>query len=86
MTKEVAMNREEGFAGDMSPTGRKFLIRPKKNTALLCITCEDGKEVPAELNGMFTDPARAQVVIERHLRAMWDMNDAAIKKAERKAG
>lgn len=81
------LERETALSDNTTPTGRKLGIILEKHFGLYKIGYVDGKagDLPGDLSGRYTKGELAKADLDRYLKYMWDMNDAAVKKAERKA-
>lgn len=84
---EDVLNRDQAMQENMTPTGRKLGVVLEKQFGLYRVEYIDkkGGELPAEFKGRFTKSMYARQAIDRYLKDMWDMNDAAVVKAARKA-
>lgn len=78
------LDRYTAFAQNRTPAGKQLGIAKVSNTSLFAIRWEEGGELPEELGGRFTNQDLAQKEIEGYLKRVWDREEAAAAKAERK--
>lgn len=66
------LDRAAALKANMTPNGRTLVINRVPNTALYRPAFKEGGDLPKELEGMFTDPYRAQDAITVYLNTRWD--------------
>lgn len=81
------LNRDQAMQDSVTPTGRQLGVVLEKQFGLYRVEYIDKKGglLPSDLAGRYTKGAYARDAIQRYLKEQWDMNDAAVVKAARKA-
>ena len=80
------LSRDEALAINQDPTGKRWLIKEQRGSALLKAQVEPyhaATKVPEEFHGEWTGKSKLQVAIQAWLKTVWDKADKATVKSER---
>lgn len=83
-----ALNRDEAIPKGIDPTGRKWVIKGERGTALVHARPDPDRAdaiIPKEFEGRWTSPTILKEKLDLWLTRAWDRSDEARIKATRKA-